>query len=193
MSKTEKLPVMHFNNQRAWEEWLKKNHSLSPGIKMKIAKKGAEVGSATYAEALETALCYGWIDSRKEALDDRFWIQRFTPRGPQSIWSKINREKAEQLIKAGKMLPAGQQAIENAKKNGQWEKAYESQSNKKIPEDLEAALNKNPKAKAFFETLNSVNRYAIIFRIGKVKKQETRQRKIAQFLEMLEKGEKIHP
>ena len=159
----------------------------------KIARKGAGVISVSYSDALEAALCFGWIDSRKEALDDKFWIQRFTPRGPRSMWSKINREKAAQLIKTGKMQSVGQKAIDAAKKNGQWDKAYQSQSNKQLPDDFEEALMKNPKAKSFFETLNNVNRYAIIFRIGKVKKPETRLRKIAQFLEMLEKGEKIYP
>ena len=193
MKKSRELIVMHFDNQYEWTEWLKTNHSLSAGIKMKIARKGAGVISVSYSDALEAALCFGWIDSRKEALDDKFWIQRFTPRGPRSMWSKINREKAEQLIKTGKMQSVGQKAIDAAKKNGQWDKAYQSQSNKQLPDDFEEALMKNPKAKSFFETLNNVNRYAIIFRIGKVKKPETRLRKIAQFLEMLEKGEKIYP
>lgn len=191
--KTTELPVMYFKHQQEWENWLSDNHTLSAGVRVKIAKKGAGTNSVTYAEALEIALCYGWIDSRKEAFDDKFWLQRFTPRKPGSIWSKINKEKSEQLIAAGKMKPSGQHAIEQAKANGQWDKAYVPQSSKDIPKDLEEALNKKPKARSFFETLNSVNRYAIIFRISNAKKAETCQRRIEKFLDMLEKGEKIHP
>ena len=193
MKKNYDLPVMDFASQAVWEGWMKENHASSKGVMMKIAKKASGKTSVTYAEALEIALCYGWIDSRKEAYDDQYYLQRFTPRGPRSIWSKINREKAEKLIQEGRMLPEGQKAVDQAKKNGRWDAAYAPQSNKEIPTDFKAALKKSPKAEAFFETLNSVNRFAIIFRIGNVKKEETRQRKIAQFIAMLEKGEKIYP
>ena len=188
MKKNYDLPVMDFASKAVWEDWLEENHSTSKGIMVKIAKKASGKTSVTYAEALEIALCYGWIDSRKEAFDDEYYVQRFTPRGPRSIWSKINREKAELLIQEGRMLPEGQKAVELAKKNGRWDAAYAPQSNKEIPADFKAALKKSPKAEAFF-----VNRFAIIFRIGNVKKEETRQRKIAQFIAMLEKGEKIYP
>ena len=186
------LPVLPFKDKKTWSTWLDKHHAKSPGVWLKLAKKGSETKSVTYAEALEAVLCYGWIDGQKQGYDDEFWLQKFTPRGPRSIWSKINREKAETLIASGEMKPAGLAAIERAKQNGQWEKAYESQSRASVPDDLQAALDRNPEAKAFFATLNSVNRYAIVFRIHSAKKPETRARRIQQFVAMLERHEKIH-
>ena len=144
-------------------------------------------------DALEAALCHGWIDGQKQAHDSEAWLQKFTPRGARSIWSKINREKAEQLIASGRMMPAGLRAIENAKRNGRWENAYHSAKGSTIPEDFLVAMAKNRKAKTFFETLNSANRYAILFRIQTAKKAETRARRIEQFIRMLARHEKIHP
>ncbi len=192
MAQNTDLPVLPFKDKKAWSAWLAKNHAKSPGVWLKLAKKDSHVQSVTYPEALEAALCYGWIDGQKQAHDESFWLQKFTPRGPRSIWSKINREKAEALIASGEMKPSGLAAIERAKENGQWEKAYESQSRASVPDDLQAALDRNPKAKAFFATLNSVNRYAIVFRIHNAKKPETRARRIQQFVAMLERHEKIH-
>lgn len=192
MSKIE-LPILHFPDQQAFEEWLADQYDKSPGIWLQIAKKGASRPSVTYHEALDIALCYGWIDSHKRKLDEESWIQRFSPRGLKSIWSQINKDKAEALIAAGKMHPSGLKAIDVAKKNGLWDKAYESQSNATIPEDFALELARNEKAREFFNTLDKQNRYAILFRIHNVKKQETRVKKIQQFIEMLEKGEKIYP
>ena len=175
-----------------WERWLTGHHESSPGVWLMIAKKGSALTSVSYAEALEAALCHGWIDGQKQAHDSEAWLQKFTPRGARSIWSKINREKAEQLIASGRMMPAGLRAIENAKRNGRWENAYHSAKGSTIPEDFLVAMAKNRKAKTFFETLNSANRYAILFRIQTAKKAETRARRIEQFIGMLERHEKIH-
>ncbi len=192
MVKSIELPIVPFANKKAWADWLAKQHNNSTGVWLKLAKKGADVPSVTYEEALDVALCYGWIDGQKKGFDDQYWLQKFTPRGPKSIWSKINTEKAERLIASGEMQPAGLKAIELAKQDGRWEAAYEGQKTVSVPEDLQAALDKNKKAKAFFATLNSVNRYAILFRIHNAKKPETRARRIQQFVEMLERGERIH-
>ncbi|CAM3092766.1 YdeI/OmpD-associated family protein [Paenibacillus lupini] len=192
LSKIE-LPVLFFPDQSAFEEWLASHHDQSPGIWLQISKKNAARPSVTYHEALDVSLCYGWIDSHKKTFDEESWIQRFSPRGPKSIWSKVNKDKAEGLIAAGKMQPSGFKSIETAKQNGLWDKAYESQSNATIPEDFAIELARNEKAQQFFDTLDKQNRYAILFRIHNVKKQETRVKKIHQFIEMLEKGEKIYP
>lgn len=187
------IPVLLFETPASWHSWLGKHHATSPGIWLKIAKKGSGITSVSYDEAVEAALCYGWIDGQKKTYDESTWLQKFTPRGPKSIWSKINREKAQALIKRGKMKPAGLKAVESAKQDGRWDKAYESQSRAAVPSDLQRELNKNAKAKAFFATLNSVNRYAILFRIHNAKKAETRARRIQQFVRMLEKYKKIYP
>jgi uncharacterized protein YdeI (YjbR/CyaY-like superfamily) len=186
------LPVVLFKRPGDWSVWLDENHSLSSGVWLRLAKKDSGLTSVSYAEALEVALCYGWIDGQKRSLDDRSWLQKFTPRGARSIWSKINREKVERLIEDGRMQPAGLRAVELAKQNGRWDAAYDSQSVAAIPDDLQAELNRHPKAKAFFATLESKNRYAILFRIQTAKKAETRARRIQQFIEMLERHEKIH-
>jgi uncharacterized protein YdeI (YjbR/CyaY-like superfamily) len=146
----------------------------------------------SYKEALDVALCYGWIDGQKKPEDEKTWLQRFVPRSDKSIWSKINREKALGLIACGDMKAAGLEAIEKAKKNGRWEAAYDSPSGATVPEDFQAALDRNAKAKAFFEKLDRANRYAMLWRIQTVKKAETRARKIQEFVGMLERGEKIH-
>lgn len=186
-------PIMVFDTVEAWWRWLEEEASVSSGLWMQIAKKGSTHSTISYDQALEVALCFGWIDGQKKGLDDAFWLQRFTPRGKRSIWSKINREKAERLIIEGRMQPSGIAEVERAKADGRWDAAYESQSKIAVPDDLQVALDANPKAKAFFESLNSVNRYAILFRIHNVKKAETRAKKIAQFVQMLADEKSIYP
>jgi len=186
------LPVLRFPDPKAWSAWLDEHHATAAGIWLRIARKGSGAASVTYAEALEVALLYGWIDGQKQSFDEASWVQKFTPRGPRSIWSKINREKAEALIAAGRMKPAGLAAVEQARQNGRWDAAYDRQGAATVPDDLQAALDASPRAKAFFATLNSVNRYAILFRIQTVKKAETRAKKIQQFVKMLEEQKKIH-
>lgn len=186
-------PPLTFKDSREWEAWLEKNGASSSGVWLRLAKKEATQATISYANAVETALCFGWIDSRKKKGDQHFWLQRFTPRGVKSVWSKINREKAETLIRSKRMRPAGLKAVKLAKKDGRWERAYASASNSTIPPDLAQALAANPKAQAFFATLNSQNRYAILYRIQSVKKADTRIMKISQFVEMLSNGELLHP
>ncbi len=193
MMKSTELLTLPFASKKKWAEWLANQHDKSTGVWLKLAKKDSDIPSVTYEEALDVALCYGWIDGQKKGFDDQYWLQKFTPRGPKSIWSKINTEKAERLIARGEMKPAGLKAIELAKQDGRWDKAYEGQKTISVPEDFQAALDKNKKAKVFFATLNSVNRYAILFRIHNAKKTETRAKRIQQFVEMLERGEKIYP
>lgn len=185
--------VLEFANRKAWVIWLDKNHSKSPGIWMRLAKKASGSQSVSYSEALEVALCYGWIDGQKKSDGEAAWLQKFIPRAKKSGWSKVNRKKALALIEAGGMKPAGLQAIERAKADGSWDAAYDSPSTATVPNDLQAALDKNPRAKTFFATLDSQNRYAVLYRIQTVKKAETRSRKIQQFVEMLARSEKLHP
>lgn len=186
------LPVLAFAQPRAWAAWLASHHADTAGVWLRLAKKDSGIPSVTYAQALEVALAWGWIDGQKQAHDATAWLQRFTPRGPRSIWSKINRDKALALIAAGEMKPAGLAEVERAKRDGRWEAAYASQSRSTVPEDLAAALEASPRAAAFFGTLDSANRYAILFRLHTAKKPETRARRLALFLGMLERGEKIH-
>jgi uncharacterized protein YdeI (YjbR/CyaY-like superfamily) len=186
------LPVLAFAQPRDWAAWLAKHHAQAPGVWLKLAKKDSGIASVTYAQALEVALAWGWIDGQKQAHDATAWLQRFTPRGPRSIWSKINRDKALALIAAGEMKPAGLAEVERAKADGRWAAAYDSQSRSAVPEDLAAALKASPRAAAFFATLDSANRYAILFRLHTAKKPETRARRLEQFVGMLERGEKIH-
>ncbi|MGC2660581.1 MAG: YdeI/OmpD-associated family protein [Bryobacteraceae bacterium] len=181
-----------FATRRDWAAWLKKNHRISTGLWLRIAKKGSELQSVSHKEALEVALCYGWIDGQKRPESVGAWRERFVPRGARSLWSKINREAALALIATGEMKPAGLEAIETAKKNGQWEAAYDPPKTAVVPEDLQAALDANPRAKAFFATLNATNRYSVLWRIQTVKRAETRARKIEQMVAMLERGEKFH-
>jgi uncharacterized protein YdeI (YjbR/CyaY-like superfamily) len=193
IKKSIELPILFFGEQPSLENWLENNHDTSMGIRLQIAKKNSGVVSVSYDEALESALCYGWVDSQKETFDEKTWLQRFTPRGAKSIWSKVNKEKAEHLIANARMKPSGFKAIEAAKQYGQWGKAYESQSIASLPEDFAIELERNIKAKAFYDTLNRQNKYAILFRIHNAKKQETRVNRIQQFIMMLEKGDKIYP
>jgi len=191
--KKPEIPEVPFKDKKSWAAWLDKHHASSPGVWLKLAKKGSGIPSVSYPEALEAALCYGWIDGQKKPFDESWWLQKFTPRGPKSIWSKINRDKAEALVQSGEMKPAGLRAIERAKLDGRWDSAYDSQSKADVPSDFQAELERHPKAKAFFATLQSYNRYAILFRIHTAKKAETRARRIEQFIQMLERGEKVHP
>jgi uncharacterized protein YdeI (YjbR/CyaY-like superfamily) len=184
---------MLFKSQKDWNAWLAKNHAKSSGVWLQIAKKTGDLKSVSYAEAVDVALCYGWIDGQGKGLDESAWLQKFTPRGPRSIWSKINRTKAMKLMESGRMKPAGLAAIDRAKKSGQWAAAYDSHRTAAIPDDLQAALDQNPKAHAFFDTLDSTNRYAILFRLQTAKKAETRARRLEQFVRMLENHEKIYP
>jgi uncharacterized protein YdeI (YjbR/CyaY-like superfamily) len=193
MKKADNLPTIAFASQQDWEEWLKEHHADSGGIWLKLAKKETGIASLSYAEALEVALCFGWIDGQKASFDDRYWLQKFTPRGPRSIWSKVNRDKATALLASGRMYPAGRRQVELAKADGRWEAAYESQSKIAIPDDFQRELDKNQRAKEFFTTLNSVNRYAILFRIQTAKKPETRAARISTFIEMLSQNKKIYP
>jgi uncharacterized protein YdeI (YjbR/CyaY-like superfamily) len=186
------LPVFLFNTQEAWRAWLEDNHKQQYGLWLKHAKKSSGKKSVSYEEALEEALCYGWIDSQKQAYDNDYYLQKFTPRGPRSVWSKINVAKCEMLIRSGKMQAAGLAAIELAKQDGRWDAAYDSASTNKIPEDFLAELDKNPKAKEFFGRLNKANTYAISWRIQTAKKPETRRARIEKFIRMLNRGEKLH-
>ena len=182
-----------FTSKKAWAAWLEKNHAASAGLWLRLAKKDSGRRSVSYQEAVEVALCYGWIDGQKRPESDQAWLQRFLSRSSKSIWSKINREKALALIASGEMKEAGLEAIENAKKNGRWDAAYDSPSGATVPSDFQAALDANPRAAAFFEALDRANRYAILWRIQTAKKAKTRARKIEQFTRMLERKEKIHP
>jgi uncharacterized protein YdeI (YjbR/CyaY-like superfamily) len=186
------LPVLLFDTQEDWRAWLENNHKQPQGLWLKHAKKSSSKKSVSYEEALQEALCYGWIDSQKQAYDDDYYLQKFTPRGPRSVWSKVNVAKVEALIKMGKMQPAGLAAINLAKQDGRWDAAYDSASANKIPEDFLAELNKNPKAKEFFGTLNKANTYAFSWRILTAKKPETRKARIEKFIHMLSRGEKLH-
>src|SRR5690349_14013100 len=190
--KTTDIPILPFATQKKWTEWLAKQHEKSTGVWLKIAKKESGIPSVNYEEALDVALCYGWIDGQKKGFDDQYWLQKFTPRGPKSIWSKVNTEKVEKLITSGEMKPSGLKAIELAKQDGRWDAAYASHKNITIPEDFQTALDNNKKAKDFFATLKSAERYSFLFRIHHAKRSETRAKRIQQFVEMLERGEKIH-
>jgi uncharacterized protein YdeI (YjbR/CyaY-like superfamily) len=186
------LPVRLFATPPDLEAWLEENHGGSEGIWLKIAKKGAPEPSVTYAEALELALCFGWIDSQKRGHDERHFLQRFTPRRPRGRWSRINRDKAEALIAAKRMRPTGLAEVDAAKADGRWEAAYEGQRSAKVPDDLQRELDANPAAREFFAGLDGANRYAIIYRLNDAKKPETRERRLGKFVAMLERGEKIH-
>jgi uncharacterized protein YdeI (YjbR/CyaY-like superfamily) len=190
-TKKDQLSIRGFASAKAFGAWLAKQHTKSPGIWLKIPKAGSGEAGPSYAEALDEALRFGWIDSQKAALDDAFFLQRFTPRGPRSRWSKINREKAEALIAAGRMEPAGLTAVEAAKADGRWDAAYDSHRTATVPPDLQLALDGNPAAKAFFATLSAQNRYSILYRIQEAKRADTRARRIAKFVAMCARGETI--
>ncbi len=185
--------MFSFATQQDWEAWLEEHHADARGIWLKIAKKETGIPSVSYPEALESALCYGWIDGQKASHDEQYWLQKFTPRSPKSIWSKVNCEKATALAASGRMRPAGMRQVELAQADGRWEAAYDSQSKSTIPDDFQRELDANPQAKAFFQTLNSVNHYAILFRIQTAKKPETRAARIKTFIDMLAKQQKLYP
>jgi uncharacterized protein YdeI (YjbR/CyaY-like superfamily) len=185
------LPTIAFASGADWESWLEDNHR-SRGVWMKIAKKDSGITTVGQPEALEIALCFGWIDSRREALDKHYFLQRYSPRRPRGKWSQINREKAERLIAEGRMRPAGLAEVERAKADGRWDAAYAGQRRATVPDDLQRELDARPAAKAFFDTLSSQNRYAILFRLQDAKRPETRARRLARFVAMLEAGETIY-
>lgn len=184
---------IHFPSAAQWEAWLEGNHAESAGVWVKIAKKGSGIESVRYPEVLESALCFGWIDARREALDEQYFLQRFTPRRSRSKWSRKNRDTVERLAAEGRMRPAGLAEVERAKADGRWEAAYDGPKNIEVPDDLRRELDARPQAKAFFAELNSQNRYAILYRLHDAKKPETRARRLAKFVEMLEAGEKVYP
>ena len=186
------LPVRLFKDDAAWEAWLAKQHAKSAGLWLRIAKATSNVKSVSYAEALDVALCYGWIDGQKKSVDARHWLQRFTPRRVRSLWSKANRAKAEALIRSGRMQPSGMAEIEQARSDGRWDAAYEGARSAVVPADLQAALDAEPEAGAFFAALDRANRYAVLWRVQTAMKPETRARRIATLVAMLGRGEKIH-
>ncbi|MFF4895830.1 YdeI family protein [Streptomyces sp. NPDC001068] len=190
---TQDLQIVAFESADAFEAWLGENHAVSPGIWLKLRKKGPGIVALDYAQALDAALCYGWIDGQKAGLDDQWWLQRFTPRTPRSRWSKINRDKVAALVEQGRMRAPGQAEVDRAKADGRWEAAYDSAKSATVPDDLAAALAADPAAASFFETLDRQNRYAILYRIQDAKKAETRARRIETYVAMLAKGEKLHP
>ncbi|MCE9520657.1 MAG: YdeI/OmpD-associated family protein [Verrucomicrobia bacterium] len=185
-------PIISFANAAAFRRWLKTHHAMHDGIWMQLAKKASGIPSITYAEALDEALCYGWIDGQKKTHDAQHWLQKFTRRGPRSVWSQINIGHIERLISEGRMQPAGQAAVDAAKGDGRWQQAYHSSRNHELPEDFLNAVSRHLKAQAFLDTLNKANRYAIYFRLTTAKKPETRTRRFEQLLEMLKRGEKLH-
>jgi uncharacterized protein YdeI (YjbR/CyaY-like superfamily) len=186
-------PTVFCATAQEWDAWLAANHETAAGVWLRIAKKGSGVESARYPEVLDSAIAYGWIDAVRHADDDTHFLQRFTPRGPRSKWSKINRAKAEKLIAEGRMTERGMREVEKAKADGRWAAAYESQKNMPVPPDLQKELDADPKAREFFDSLSSQNRYAILYRLHDAKRPETRERRLKQFVEMLKKRETLHP
>jgi uncharacterized protein YdeI (YjbR/CyaY-like superfamily) len=189
---SDELPILPFASAEAWEAWLEREHATAPGVWLKIAKKGSGIATVTYTEALDVALCFGWIDGQRRAFDADWFLQRFTPRKRGSRWSKINTEHADRLIAAGLMRPAGLAQVTAARADGRWEAAYAGQADATVPPDLQAALDANPAAAAFFATLRGANRYAILYRVQDARRPETRATRIARFVEMLERGETLH-
>ena len=187
------LPLVAFASPQAWEAWLAEQHAISAGVWLKIAKKGSGIATVDYAQALDVALCYGWIDGQKGAIDETYWRQRFTPRTSRSKWSKVNTGKVEELIAAGRMRPAGLREVERAKADGRWEAAYDGQRSAGVPEDLECALAENDAARAFWANLDATNRYAVLYRIQDAKRAETRARRIATFVAMLSEHKAPYP
>jgi uncharacterized protein YdeI (YjbR/CyaY-like superfamily) len=186
-------PVVAFESQAAWEDWLDEHHATADGVWVKMAKKATGIPTVTHAEALEVALCYGWIDGQRNRFDDQWFIQRFTPRRLRSKWSKINRAKAEQLIADGRMQPAGLREVERARADGRWDAAYDAPSGATVPDDLQRALDEDPSAGAFFATLDRQNRLAVIYQVQDAKRPETRARRIEKFVAMLSAGTRPLP
>jgi uncharacterized protein YdeI (YjbR/CyaY-like superfamily) len=192
METYKELPVLQLADRATWQQWLEQNFTREDGVWLKFAKKGSNETTINYAEALEEALCYGWIDALVNKFDDKFYLQKFTPRRKRSVWSQINVGKAEKLIADGRMKPSGLEQVAAAKADGRWEQAYASPSKMEVHEDFQKALKENPNAKEFFETLNQTNKYAIYWRVQTARKPETRERRIKQLVEMLEADQKLH-
>jgi uncharacterized protein YdeI (YjbR/CyaY-like superfamily) len=192
MTPRDELEVLAFPSQQAWEQWLEAHHQDCAGLWLKIAKKASGIPTVTYAEALEVALCFGWIDGQKGGYDDRYFLQRFTPRRARSKWSKTNVDKVTELIAAGRMRPSGLAHVEAAKADGRWEAAYGGMATITVPDDLQAALDADPQAKAFFESISRTNRYAVLYRVYDAKRPETRARRIADIVAMLHEGRTFH-
>lgn len=186
------MDVVSFESAEAFEAWLVDHHASSAGVWLKLRRKGPGIVALDYAQALDVALCHGWIDGQKRTYDDQHWLQRFTPRKPNSKWSKVNRDKVVALIEQGRMRPAGLAEVERAKADGRWQAAYDGSRTASVPEDLAAALAANPAAAEFFATLDRQNRFAILYRIQDAKKPETRARRIDQYVAMLAEGKKLH-
>ena len=186
------LPLLEFRDRSAWAAWLAEHGESSPGVWLKLARKDGGGHSVTYAEALDVALCHGWIDGQKGAIDERHWRQRFTPRTSRSRWSKRNRERAEELLGRGEMAPAGLREVEAARADGRWEAAYDSAATAAVPPDLQAALDRDPAAAEFFAGLDGANRYAILYRLQEARRPETRARRLEKFVVMLHEGRRIH-
>jgi uncharacterized protein YdeI (YjbR/CyaY-like superfamily) len=184
--------ILAFRDQEEWEAWLEAEHATSDGVWIKFAKKGSGLPSVVYPEAVESALCFGWIDSLVRSLDERFYLQKFTPRRPRSRWSRVNRDKATALIEQGRMRPAGLAQVELAKTDGRWDAAYAPPAEVTVPEDLQRALDENPKAAEFFATLNKSNRFAIVYQLEDAKKPETRTRRLEKFVDLLNRGERLY-
>ncbi|HEX5168225.1 MAG TPA: YdeI/OmpD-associated family protein [Cyclobacteriaceae bacterium] len=184
--------IRSFKTAREFERWLNKNHSTHKGIWLRFFKKDSGVKAITYEEAINEALCYGWIDGQANKYDEQSWLQKFTRRRPKSVWAQRNKDRIRRLLKEGKMKPAGLQEVDQAKADGRWEKAYAPPSKMKIPDDFLKALAKNRKAKAFFDTLNKTNTFAIGWRLQTAKKEETRQKRMKNIIDMLARGETFH-
>ncbi len=184
--------VRHFADSDGWEHWLERNNHSEPGIWLRLAKKDAELTSVSRADALDVALCFGWIDGQAKRLDEESWLQKFTPRGRRSVWSQVNQKHIARLITKGRMQPAGLAAVEAAKADGRWDRAYAPASAATLPDDLLEELERNPAAKQFFATLKGANRYAILHRLATAVKAETRSRRLEKFIGMLERGETLH-
>jgi uncharacterized protein YdeI (YjbR/CyaY-like superfamily) len=189
----DELPTIAFASAADFEAWLEEGHATEPGLWIRIAKKASGIPTVTPAEAIDVCLCFGWIDGQRRSNDEATFLQRYTPRRSRSRWSKINRARAEELIAEGRMRPSGLSEVERAKADGRWDAAYDSPANITVPEDLQRALDAEPKAAAEFAVLNSVNRYAVLYRIHDAKRPETRARRIETFVAMLARGERLHP
>ena len=193
MSVKPEAPIIAFESAEDWHAWIDAHQDDQNGVWLKLARAGSGIASVTRDEALDVALCYGWIDGQGRSLDEHYWLQRFTPRRPRSKWSQVNTRKVEALIAAGRMQPAGLREIERAKADGRWDAAYAPPSTATVPDDLQQALDANPEAQAFFKTLDSRNRYAILHRIHDAKRPATRAKRIADFVQMLSENRKVYP
>jgi len=193
MSQKDELPILPFSSASEWEAWLAKEHATSKGIWLKFAKQGTGIPTVTKAEAIEGALCYGWIDGQLDKFDDKHWLTRFTPRKSKSRWSEVNTKTVAELQAQGRIKPAGQKEIDQAKADGRWEAAYASQTTIEVPQDLEEALRENPQAEEFFKELDSRNRYAILYRLHNTRRPDARSARLATYVDMLARGETIYP